>query len=136
MGQKSLIESKGACAFALRLFVAANCAALRLLSSVHAQVQVQREATVIPSRVETRKNSNLDTSVTAAHDDNGGLTYVRSPRKAKSMRITSWRAGVSRSIPGVFVEPTGSHPAGEAGSRHGVCVLAPAASTALVEFKS
>ncbi|MBZ5508780.1 MAG: hypothetical protein LAO78_25245 [Acidobacteriia bacterium] len=91
MGQKSLIESKGASAFALRLFAAANCAALRLLSSAHAQVQVQREATVIPSRVETRKNSNLDTSVTAAHDDNGGLTYVRSPRKAKSMRITSWR---------------------------------------------
>lgn len=70
MSQKSLIESKGTSVSAWRLLVAANHASLRALSSIHTQVQVPREATVIPSRVETRKNSNPDTSVNAPNNDN------------------------------------------------------------------
>jgi hypothetical protein len=69
MGPKSLIERRGRSVSARRLRVAANSASLRLLSSIHAQVQVEREAAVIPSHAEIPQNSSLDTSVTAAYDN-------------------------------------------------------------------
>lgn len=120
MSQKSLIEGKGTSVFAWRLLVAANCAPLRLLSSAHTQLQVQREATVIPSRVETPKSSNPDTSVSAAHDDNCGLTRVLvyaglhtgvccHRANARSILITSCRLTLHGSSLELFVEQTRSH---------------------------
>ena len=73
MSHKSPTESTGTRLFAL---LVANCAAVRLLSSAHAQGQVQREANRIPSPVERRNNSKLNTSVAAAHANNCGLTSV------------------------------------------------------------
>lgn len=120
MSQKSLIEGKGTSVFAWRPLVAANCASLRPRSSAYARVQVQREATVIPSRVETRKSSNPDTSLTAAYDDNCGLTRVLVPAglhtgicchraNARSILITSCSLTLHGSSLELFVEQTGSH---------------------------
>lgn len=71
MSHKSPTENTGTSVFAL---LVANCAAMLLLSSAHAQGQVQREATLIPSRAELRNNSTLNTSLTAVYDNNSGLT--------------------------------------------------------------
>lgn len=120
MSQKSLIEGKGISVFAWRLLVAANCASLRPGSSAHAQLQVQREVTVIPSRIETPKSSNPDTSVTAAYDDNCGLTRVlvqaglhtgicRHRANARSILITSRILTLHGSSLELFVEQTESH---------------------------
>lgn len=62
MSQKSLIESKWTSVSSWRPLIATNSAILRLLSSAQAEVQVRRDANLVPSRVGTQQNSDLKTS--------------------------------------------------------------------------